>query len=209
MKIMIDSEYLEKLQKSLGVDEDGNAVVGKNLEVDGNITINTGDEGIYLVNGDSKLNFYYEGNIFYFTGFIGEKCIFDFNFSNDSIYDQQNGINYASSANLKTIFGNQPLVGEGNIDLYRHSLSISGATAGTTLNLEFLSSSNLKCDSVQDLRTLLKISGNKIEFLYGNLYQGPYTQCQLVVSADICQFTVGGTSTAINVTTVQDTVTTI
>lgn len=204
MKIMVDSEYLEKLQKSLGVDEDGNAVVGKNLEVDGYLSVNDGQDGIFLNEAtSSEVNIWVADGALVFTTRDGiEEFIFD-------AFNPALGDGVVRVKNLKTIFGNQSLVGEGNIDLYRHSLSISGATPATTLNLDFLSSSNLKCDSVQDLRTLLKISGNKIEFLYGNLYQGPYTQCQLVVSADICQFTVGGTSTAINVTTVQDTVTTI
>lgn len=202
------------VNNALEITAEGNAVVGKNLEVDGNITINTGDEGIYLVTGDSKLNFYHEGNIFYFTGFIGEKCIFDFNFSNDSIYDQENGITYASSANLKTIFGNQFLVGEGNIDLYEHHLALKGSSYSLVLVKE--SSNNLKCDSIQDLRTLLKTGS---DFQYYPIVYSKQTGAStaeanagyLKISNSICQITTDCSGVAVvdNITTVQDTVTTI
>ena len=66
---------------------------------------------------------------------------------------------------LKTIFGNQSIVGKGNIDLYKHHIEITGTDgeappnfgiAGITpVIFEFYSSKNTVCDSLTDLKTLL------------------------------------------------------
>ena len=58
---------------------------------------------------------------------------------------------FISEDNVKTLFGNQSIIGTGNIDLYRHDITIMG-----TLSITVYSSSNLKIDSVQDLTTVLK-----------------------------------------------------
>lgn len=59
-----------------------------------------------------------------------------------------------SSNSLKTIFGNQSLVGSGNIDLYRHHITSSVQD----LNIDFVyySSNSLKVDSLQGLTKLTK-----------------------------------------------------
>ena len=54
---------------------------------------------------------------------------------------------------VKTLFGNQSLVGTGNIDLYKHS--IKGTSGTSTFYLRLYSSNNLKVDSLADLKTLL------------------------------------------------------
>ena len=54
---------------------------------------------------------------------------------------------------VKTLFGNQSLVGEGNVDLYKHS--IKGVSGTSTFYLRLYSSNNLKVDSLTDLKTLL------------------------------------------------------
>lgn len=56
--------------------------------------------------------------------------------------------------NLKTIFGNQSLVGSGNIDLYRHHITANVQD----LNIDFVyySSNSLKIDSLQDLTKVTK-----------------------------------------------------
>lgn len=54
---------------------------------------------------------------------------------------------------LKTIFSNQSLVGEGNIDLYKHS--IKGKSGNSTFYLRLYSSNNLKVNNLTDLKTLL------------------------------------------------------
>ena len=54
---------------------------------------------------------------------------------------------------VKTIFGNKSLIGEGNVDLYKHS--IKGTSGTSTFYLRLYSSNNLKVDSLADLKTLL------------------------------------------------------
>lgn len=59
---------------------------------------------------------------------------------------------------FKTLFGNKSILGNGNVDLYRHFITLNGS-----LYLNFYSSSNLICDSLQDLTTLTKaVNGTKI-----------------------------------------------
>lgn len=62
-----------------------------------------------------------------------------------------------TTGNVKTLFGNQSIVGTGNIDLYRHTIEITTGDldfGATTLIGNFYSSNNLKCTSIQDLTTV-------------------------------------------------------
>lgn len=64
------------------------------------------------------------------------------------------------SNGIKTLFGNQSLYGQGNIDLYRHIIQIqkgSGGSPSTLVFLSIVSSSNLKVDSLTDLKQLLSL----------------------------------------------------
>lgn len=63
-----------------------------------------------------------------------------------------------SWARLKTLFGNHSLLGEGNIDLYKHN--IKGVSGNSTFYLRLYSSKNLKVNTLTDLKTLL---GNTFE----------------------------------------------
>ena len=54
---------------------------------------------------------------------------------------------------VKTIFGNKSLIGEGNVDLYKHS--IKGVSGNSTFYLRLYSSNNLKVNNLTDLKTLL------------------------------------------------------
>lgn len=54
---------------------------------------------------------------------------------------------------LKTLFGNQSIVGSGNIDIYKHN--IKGTAGSSTFYLRIYSSNNLKANSLTDLKTLL------------------------------------------------------
>lgn len=56
--------------------------------------------------------------------------------------------------NTKTLFGNQSIVGTGNIDLYRHHIHAVGRPTGN-FYIDFISSKNLVVDSLTDLKTLL------------------------------------------------------
>lgn len=57
---------------------------------------------------------------------------------------------------FKTIFGNQPLHGSGNIDLYRHQLSFEINNGQFNLCAIIYSSNNLKINSLQDLTAVTK-----------------------------------------------------
>lgn len=64
--------------------------------------------------------------------------------------------NILTDGNVKTLFGNQSIYGSGNIDLYNHTLVITGATPNiSTIHaiIMFTSSSNTKIDSLTDLYT--------------------------------------------------------
>ena len=76
-----------------------------------------------------------------------------------SVYDIDN---YLSSDQLKTIFGNQSLVGKGNIDLYRHHITANVQD----LNIDFVyySSNSLKIDSLQDLT---KVTNGVVDGIVG------------------------------------------
>lgn len=64
---------------------------------------------------------------------------------------------------FKTLFGDQSIEGEGNIDLYKHVVTITGEAdsqgIGDTVSVEgyiiFYSSKNLDCNSLTDLKTVL------------------------------------------------------
>lgn len=80
---------------------------------------------------------------------------------------QANADKVVIKTNLKTIFGNQSLVGSGNIDLYKHNISfistevfpaqgVGGVDApAMELYLTVYSSKNITVDSLTDLKTLL------------------------------------------------------
>ena len=68
---------------------------------------------------------------------------------------------YVTADYVKTLFGNQSIIGTGNIDLYRHDLIIyhnrtSYDDYAYKVYVTYYSSNPLKVDSVQDLTTLTK-----------------------------------------------------
>ena len=72
--------------------------------------------------------------------------------------------NQKKALKFKTLFGDMTLYGEGNIDLYRHFITLNDTTY-----LEYLSSNNLTADSLQDLTTLTKAkNGTKIRISENN-----------------------------------------
>lgn len=64
--------------------------------------------------------------------------------------------NFLSEDNVRTLFGNQSIVGTGNIDLYRHELNFRGNNNASTITLTYYSSNKLPVDSAQDLTTITK-----------------------------------------------------
>ena len=62
-----------------------------------------------------------------------------------------------TSKNVKTLFGNKSIVGSGNIDLFRHHIQCQqGSAVGYGhIDIDIISSKNLKVDSLTDLKTIL------------------------------------------------------
>ena len=72
------------------------------------------------------------------------------------LYSAQGTVDLLSSASLKTIFGNQSIVGSGNIDLYRHIVELNiNIGNGVTAYAVIISSKNLIIKSLADLKTVL------------------------------------------------------
>ena len=65
--------------------------------------------------------------------------------------------NALTADNVKTLFGNQSIVGVGNIDLYLHNICFTSTDQNKLVKIRFIvpSSNNLKVDSLTDLKTLL------------------------------------------------------
>lgn len=90
--------------------------------------------------------------------------------------------------------------------LFRHVIQLSGDnTADAICRLEWLSPNNLKCDSLENLRTLLnnpQMNSYVASDPNGDLFG-------VVISASTAQFKKVGTTELINITNVSDTVTTL
>lgn len=98
---------------------------------------------------------------------------------------------------VKTLFGNQSLVGEGNVDLYKHS--IKGTSGNSTFYLRLYSSNNLKVSSLADLKTLLGATFEESATGSNNI---------IAITNDKVLFA-DGTNASIAGYTITDTVTTI
>ena len=116
---------------------------------------------------------------------------------------------FISEDNVKTLFGNQSIIGTGNIDLYRHDITIMGA-----LSITVYSSSNLKIDSPQDLTTVLKpyvglvLGGVRYDKSNGNSEIDGYGAL-IYKSDNLWYMLLSTTSSNIPVDSVTDVVTTI
>lgn len=112
---------------------------------------------------------------------------------------------------FKTLFGNQNIVGQGNIDLYKHHVKISITASSYSFNFytDILSSQNFPIDSLTDLKTYL---GNEfIKDIYG---EGTYDSDKiagLYITEVAVKYLKAGTisSLSISTTTISDTITTI
>ena len=114
------------------------AVLGKTVEVYNNKTLVIAGKpstNVYTINVDGD----------FASGFTG-------------LYFPAAGGHALVKEQLKTIFGNQTLVGSGNIDLYRHTIYIkqSSRIARTEIYINYYSSNNLVVNSLTDLKTLIK-----------------------------------------------------
>lgn len=170
----------------------------------------------YKLDGMTTLYVYFEHN--YHGGFIGygwitnmgdgRACIFHYSLQNgkvirfkgisdDTIYE------YSSDSNLTKTFS---IAKADNVQakLYRHRITLRNASsADGTCMLDWISSNNLNCHSLEDLRTLLGnpqmqsyVASNPSGDLFG-----------VVITTSTAQFKKAGTTSLVNITSVDDTVT--
>lgn len=108
--------------------------------------------------------------------------VYDLEFAN--VYDNNIEVTYTQTqktitlpTSFKTLFGNQSIVGTGNIDLYKHHITLTGTESGDFVNTElwfnFYSSNNLAASSLTDLKTLLGETFR--EPVYGKIKQGTHS----------------------------------
>ena len=81
-----------------------------------------------------------------------------------------NGKQVLYNGNVKTLFGNQSIVGTGTINLYRHV--IHATKVGAEFMIVVISSKNTVVNSVAKLKTLL---GNTFEYPATGYYEGNVT----------------------------------
>lgn len=211
MNKMIPSELIH-------ADENGNAVIGKNLEIDGTTKLSGGLTPIhtYKLDGVTTLYVYFEH--MQYGDFIGygwimntgtsRPCIFHYSLqdgkvtrfrglSDDIIYEYNSNSNLTKTFTIAKKSECQP-------KLYRHTITLRNASsADGTCRLEWISSNNLQCSSLEDLRTLLNnpqmasyVASNPSGDLFG-----------VVISSSTAQFKKAGTASLVNITSVDDTVT--
>lgn len=70
---------------------------------------------------------------------------------------------------VKTLFGNQSVLGTGNIDLYRHNVQIRRGTTGSEkyIYTSLYSSNDTPIESLTDLKTMLNLSASETYPAYG------------------------------------------
>lgn len=210
-KRMIDSELIESigsLGNGISFDEMGNATISKNLEVGGTTKLSGGIEPIhtYQLDGITTLYVYFEH--LQYGEFIGygwimyigtsRPCIFHYSLQDgkvtrfsglgeDIIYDYRNGKMETFTVARKEAC--QP-------KLYRHRITLNNLYM-----LMYDSTSNLNVASVDDLRTIMKITSNSDKQVLPICTQDGTAMAPLAVTIHYCK--VNGT----DVTTVSDTVT--
>lgn len=93
----------------------------------------------------------------------GDTYVLTFRWSGGSAVGWSSVVYTQNLPTFKTLFGDQSIEGDGNIDLYKHVVSITGEEdsqeIGDTVLVEghiiFYSSKNLDCNSLTDLKTVL------------------------------------------------------
>lgn len=131
--------------------------------------------------------------------------IFEYDNQRDSLSINVTDEVFISEDHVKTLFGNQSIIGTGNIDLFVHHLLINSNCYFT-----IYSSNNSKVDTPEKLTTLLKDKDTSI-------YYFGYQQTQYISTAAISfnaatnlwQIRVSGEETSSEITDVTDIVTTI
>lgn len=227
MKRMVDSELINSLGNDIKFDEMGNVTVGKNLEVGGNVfTLNGKKWGIMpVIKVNTGGNYANEGFIlsdalpFVEGGLISVSGIWYSADRNDTIglcpaktnfpkksnkTRIENGILYVDVTDIDTLLELFPYIAtqldlpdlsELQSQLYRHKLRLNNLYV-----LMYDSTSNLNVGSVDDLRTIMKISSNSDSEVLPVCTDDGTAMAPLAVTIHYCK--VDGN----DVTTVSDTV---
>lgn len=122
-----------------------------------------------------------------------------------------------TNQSFKTLFGNQSIVGTGNIDLYRHRIHfVQNSTIKYALT--WISSSSLQVDSITDLKTLLTdyledyftldIMEDESRDVFGARY-APIRSNILLLKQDATTKAMGWSNSPISNYTIEDDITTI
>lgn len=114
------------------------------------------------------------------------------------LYSAQGTVDLLSSESVKTLFGNQSIVGSGNIDLYRHNICFTSTDSDLIVKIRFIviSSKNLVVDSLTDLKTLL-----------GNTFTYPVNGADSTHNRSIYEITETGFKSGANPYVLYDTIT--
>ena len=114
------------------------------------------------------------------------------------LYSAQGTVDLLSSESVKTLFGNQSIVGTGNIDLYRHNICFASTGSDLIVKIRFIviSSKNLVADSLTDLKTLL-----------GNTFTYPVNGADSTHNQSIYEITETGFKSGANPYVLYDTIT--
>ena len=64
-------------------------------------------------------------------------------------------LNIVNNLKFKTLFGTERITGSGNIDLYKHVIEFTEPSDNKKSYAVFYSSNSLKCDSLENLKTIL------------------------------------------------------
>ena len=135
----------------------------------------------------------------------------DINIDSDGyLFIEHDGVKISGQKKLvkfKTLFGDQSLVGTGNIDLYNHFLELTYTNG--TVNLVIESSSNIDCSGIgTKLKDLLKCSG-AAKYYHQGFELKNNKVAQLYWNGTILQVQIGGEATPFAITTVKDSVRTV
>ena len=226
-KRMIDSELIEALGTDIKFDGTGNVTIGKNLEVGGNVfTLNGKKWGIMpVIKVNASGNYANEGFIlsdvlpFVEEGSINVSGIWYSADRNDTIglctaktnfpktSDKtriENGILYVDATDIDALLELFPYIAtqldlpdlsQLQSQLYRHKLRLNNLYV-----LMYDSTSNLNVGSVDNLRTIMKISSNSDSQILPVCTEDGTAMAPLAVTTHYCK--VDGN----DVTTVSDTV---
>ena len=181
MKKSQSSDYINGLEKTLGIDKEGNITAGKNLKIDGATKLSGGLEVIHEYNFNDggeicKLGVFFEAclslvNAYNFIGYLtnsdGEKqlCFGQYSIENGQLeninawyfYDTQEkpAIQSWSSSDNTSNYDNPALENNTQRKIYVHTLTL---TADKSYILTYYSTNNFSIDTVDTLRAIMGIS---------------------------------------------------